>query len=176
MNKMTSINLVDAIVEIEQGRELINAWAEKKKLAPLNYIGQTQVLYPYYYGETLIEIKRIFPLSPRRLTHRWLLDAITGRPFMLSNNLEAKPNNLSQSNNLLEPVIDHQGAVENIKGHLPRLIMRYYKYFFTPTISADKFDLFYIKVWLFNFTDNNNSETFMGVNSFSGNIMEVEKK
>ncbi len=173
---MTSIDLVDTTVEMEQGRELIKVWAEKNKLTPLDFIRQGQVFYPYYYGETLTEIRRIFPLPPRRVTHRWLLDAITGRPFMLSDPLEVKSYDLDQSNKLLEPVIDYQGAAENIKGHLPRIIMRYYKYLFTPTIKADNFSLLYIKVWLFNFINNKNTETFMGVNSWSGNIMEMEDK
>jgi len=128
----------------------------------------------YYCGKTTTSIKRVPPLPPRKIYHHWLLDAITGRPFMLSDTPESKTSPIEDPAKVLDPVIDLQGAAENIKEHLPRFIMRHYKYFFTPTIETNDFTLFYIKVWLFNFTDKNNTEMYLGINSWSGNIMEVE--
>lgn len=173
---MTSIDLVEPTVDRERGRELIRGWAEKNKLDPVEFSKDGLVYYPYYYGETTTTIKRVPPLPPRKIEHCWLLDAITGRPFMLSHELEGATHRVNEARQLLEPVIDYQGAIENIKGHLPRFIMRYYKYFFTPGIAARDFTLLYIKVWLYNFTDKTGHETFLGVNSWSGNIMELEDR
>lgn len=172
---MTSIDLVDSSIEQDQAREIIKAWAEKKKMAPLDFVKEGKTYYPFYYGETITSIKRIPPLPPRKIAHRWLLDAITGRPFMLPDALEGKPEQVNESAKILDPVIDFQGAAENIKEHMPRFIMRHYKYFFTPSIEADNFYLLYVKVWLFNYIDNKNARTYLGVNSWSGNIMELEE-
>jgi len=171
---MTSINLIETSVDQNRAREVLNAWAEKKNLAPLTFNKEGFVYYPYYCGETTTSIRRIPPLPPRKIPHRWLLDAITGRPFMLPETLEGTPQEVNESENILDPVIDSQGADENIREHLPRFIMRHYKFFFTPTIETKNFSLLYIKVWLFNFTDKNGDETYLGVNTWSGNIMELE--
>lgn len=176
MSKVTSINLIESTVSRDQAREFIEAWANKKKLGSLDFIKEGWVYYPFYYGETLTTIKRIFPLPPRKVRHRWLLDAITGRPFMLPNPPQSEPVEPGRPSNILKPVIDQQGAAENIKNHLPRIIMRYYKYFFTPAISTGEFSLFYIKVWLFNFRSSKDPEAYLGVNSWSGYIMELEEK
>jgi len=172
---MPSIDLVQSTVNREHARELIEAWAEKKHLAPITFIREGLIYYPYYHGQSITSIKRIFPLPPREVKHNWLLDAITGRPFMLSQPLNSSPFGVDETKKILDPVIDKQGFKENILDHLPRFIMRYYKYFYTPNITIENISLYYMEVWLFNFSLSDGKESFLGVNCWSGNIMELEE-
>ncbi len=174
MSSSKTIKLVESHVDKKEATDIFYSWGQQNQHT-LNLKSTATIYYPFYYGETYVVIKRIFPLSPRELRHRWMVDSITGRPFMLSDPPLVHSTTLSPEQEIMEPVIYDTVSRNDMEEKTLRFVMRFYKYFFTPHITVENFDLIYIKVWLFRFRkDQEVKDNFIGVNSWSGDLLEME--
>ncbi|UMZ72786.1 hypothetical protein [Natranaerofaba carboxydovora] len=177
MNKYVKENMLDIVdsqVDKEMAEEIVKAWAKNKKIN-VDIISSNRILYPFYFGECFITIRRIPPLSPREILHRWFFDSITGQPFMVPEKPGSKEEKCPDNMEILSPVIKEEAIKKDMIDHSQRYVIRFYKYFFTPDIVVEEINLMYVMVWIFRFKDNKNDyDRFIGVNSWSGNPMELE--
>ncbi len=106
-----------------------------------------EIYYPYYLTFFSIDIKR-YRMKPRRVYMHLMCDAVSGEIIQVRSKEQVEFNEVKAPRNLIDKAFTEKMANEKLADMCKRKILRKYRTWWLPVITAEKTSLVYIKYWV----------------------------